>query len=279
MDELTGKVAVVTGAASGIGLAMARRFAAEGMRLVLADIEQAALDEAVASFEPGVEVLARVTDVADPGEVDALRDDAVDAFGTVHLVCNNAGVGGGGLCWETPLEDWEWVIGVDLWGVIHGVRAFVPLLVEQGEGHVVNTASMAGVTSPPFMGPYNVAKHGVVTLTETLYSELALVAPGVGATVVCPGWVRTRIDESSRNRPGGPSSAGPAGMQGGMSSLIASGIEPSEVADRVAEAVRTGGFYVFTHDWMPMIKARHARIERGEAPNVATIPGVRPDQG
>ncbi len=272
MESLEGKVAVITGAASGIGLAMARRFAADGMKLVLADIEQAALDEAMASFSPRVELLAKVTDVADWGAVEAFRDDAVDAFGTVHVVCNNAGVGSGGLTWEVSLEDWEWVLGVDLWGVIHGIKAFVPLLVDQGEGHVVNTASMAGVTSPPFMSPYNVAKHGVVTLTETLCSELGAVAPDVGATVVCPGWVKTRIDESARNRPGGAPEPVTAGVAGpGPSSLIATGIDPGAVADLVADAVLTNRFYVFTHDWMPMITARHDRIRNGEAPNPAVL--------
>ncbi len=271
MDSLDGKVAVITGGASGIGLAMARRFAAEGMKLVLADIEQLALDEAVGSFGEGVEVLGMAIDVADYSAVEALRDAAVDAFGTVHVVCNNAGVGSGGLSWEVPLEDWQWVIGVDLWGVIHGIKAFVPLLVEQGVGHVVNTSSMAGVTSPPYMAPYNVSKHGVVTLTETLYSELALVAPGVSATVVCPGWVKTRIDQSSRNRPGGATPAA-ALMEEAPNNPIATGIDPAAVADLVAEAVLTNQFYVFTHDWMPMIKARHDRIQNGQAPNPAMAP-------
>ena len=246
MDELEGKVAVVTGAASGIGLALATRLAAEGMQLVLGDVEAPALDAAASALrDGGAEVEAVVTDVSVAGDVDALGRAAIDRFGALHLAVNNAGVSGGGLSWEIPLETWDWILGVNLRGVIHGLRAFVPRIIESGGGHVVNTASMAGLTSPPFMGPYNVSKHGVVTLSETLYQELQLTHPEVGVTVVCPGWVRTRIHEADRNRP--PASRvvpdgqeGAAGLRDIVTSLIEGGLDPAEVADMVVAAVRSG---------------------------------------
>src|SRR5438270_2220448 len=175
MQDLKGKVAVVTGAASGIGNAMATRFAEEGMRVVLADIEEGPLADAEKRLgDGGATVLGVPTDVSKGDQVDALAARTFDAFGTAHVVCNNAGVATGGPMWTLTESDWAWVLGVNLWGAIHGVRAFVPRLVEQGEGHVVNTASMAGLTSAPMMGPYNVSKHGVVTISETLAAELAL---------------------------------------------------------------------------------------------------------
>lgn len=281
MDELSGRVAVVTGGASGIGLAMAKRFAGAGMRVVVADIEPGALDKAVAGLqEGGAEAVGVHTDVSSYDEVEALRDRALDAFGAVHVVCNNAGVGGGGQLWECTLADWQWVLGVNLWGVIHGVKAFVPLLVEQGEGHVVNTASMAGLTSPAFMGPYNVSKHGVVTLSETLHAELAAAAPGVGVSVVCPGWVHTNIDTSSRNRPEElANAAAPAGedqegaVAGVLHDLIANGLPPERVAEMVHDAVVERRFYVLTHpDWNSMISGRVERIVSGQNPEVGFLP-------
>lgn len=273
MEELSSKVAVVTGAASGIGRALADELAAAGMRLVLADIEPEPLEETVAALAGrGTEVIGIPTDVASWDAVAALRDGAFDRFDTVHLVVNNAGVGSGGQLWDLEISDWEWVLGVDLWGVIHGVKAFVPTLVAQGIGHVVNTASMAGLTSPPFMGPYNVAKHGVVTLTETLAAELGMVAPGVGTTVVCPGWVKTRIDDSARNRPGGDAVdpadiEATAGIRDAIGGLIAGGIAPQEVARAVVEAVRTNRFYVLTHpDMVGGIIDRTRRMADGLPP-------------
>ena len=280
MEELSGKVAVVTGGASGIGLALGRAFAAEGMKIVLADIEADALDKAVANLPEGTEVEAVVCDVSDAEQVDALRDRAVERFGSVHVVCNNAGVSAGGLVWEHSLDDWQWVMGVNLWGVIHGVKSFTPLMLEQGEGHIVNTASMAGLTSPPFMSIYNVTKHSVVTLSETLHSDLAMVgASGVGVSVLCPGWVQTRIHEAGRNRPGAEQGvqvaegADGAGFADVVGNLIASGLEPSDVAAMVVDAIRTGRFYVLTHpDWNPMISDRTDRIVGGKDPNLATLP-------
>ena len=177
MEELQGKVAVITGGASGIGRAVAEAAAAAGMKLVLADIEEAALKETDARLSAsGAEVLSVVTDVSVGSSVEELRDKALARFGAVHLVHNNAGVAVGGPLWTVSEADWTWVLGVNLWGVIHGIRAFVPVLIEQGEGHVVNTASLAGLTSPGMLGPYNVTKHSVVTMSETLYRDLHLWA-------------------------------------------------------------------------------------------------------
>ncbi len=282
-EQLSGKVAVVTGAASGIGLAMGRAFAAEGMDVVLADIERDRLEEVAADFPEGTGVEVVTCDVSDPDQVDELRERAVARFGTVHVVANNAGVSTGGPVWEQTLHDWRWVLGVNLWGVIHGVRSFTPLLLDQGEGHIVNTASMAGLVSPPFMGVYNVTKHAVVTLTETLHADLQLAgASGVGASVLCPGWVRTRIHEAGRNRPeelpaAGDAAAGGAfadpGVADFVADLIHSGLDPADVAAMVVDAVQHRRFYVLTHpEWSGMISARTDRIVAGEDPVIGGLP-------
>jgi NAD(P)-dependent dehydrogenase (short-subunit alcohol dehydrogenase family) len=205
MRELRHKVAVVTGGASGIGLALARRFAAEGMALVLADVEGEALDVAAAALDDeGAEVLAIRTDVSDPAQVEALAEAAFERHGSVHLLCNNAGVVHRGAAWEQSLEDWEWVLGVDLWGVIHGVRAFVPTMLASGEpGHVVNTASVAGLVPFLEIASYDVAKAGVVSLSESMYLDLRRQKAALGVSVLCRGVVNTRIYSSERNRPGG----------------------------------------------------------------------------
>jgi NAD(P)-dependent dehydrogenase (short-subunit alcohol dehydrogenase family) len=252
MEELTGKVVVVTGGASGIGLAVAQRFAEEGARLVLADIEGPALERAAATFADGTEVVTVLTDVSKGPEVDALRDAALDSFGAVHVVCNNAGVGGGGPMSEIDVATWEWVLGVNLWGVVHGVRAFLPVLLEQGEGHIVNTASVAGLYSAPFMGPYNVSKYGVVSLSETLAVELALTGSPVGVSVLCPSWVKTNIATSTRNRPTGdgpaPSPEDEAALAEIIDHFLSTGMEAGDVADHVVEAVRTNTFWILTHE-------------------------------
>jgi len=259
MDDLEGKVAVVTGAASGIGRALAERWATEGMKVVLADVEEGPLDAARDELDAtGADVLAVPTDVSDGAQVDALAKVTIDHFGGVHLVCNNAGVGGGGPMWEASLEDWEWVMGVNFWGVVHGIRAFVPHLVEQDEGHVVNTASIAGFAYAPMMGPYNASKAAVVAISETLQAELGMQGSKVGVTALCPGWVNTRIMDSDRNRPGGPVTDGlQAQGREAMKQVLATGAQPDEVANLVAAAVREGTNHVFTGDsWIDLARTR-----------------------
>jgi NAD(P)-dependent dehydrogenase (short-subunit alcohol dehydrogenase family) len=259
MDDFSGKVAVVTGGASGIGLGLARRFAREGMRVVLADVEQDALDAAAAALaaEHGADnVLAVPTDVRHDTAVDALAAATFERFGTAHIVCNNAGVGVGGLAWMVPADRWRWIVDVNLMGVAHGVRAFVPRMIEQGEGHVVNTASALGILTTPAMAPYAATKHAVVALSESLHFDLQLIGAPVGVSVLCPEWVRTNIAESERNRPGDVSEmAGLPGMPEGepvmrefVQSLVASGIDPDDVAGKVVDAVRSGRFWILPHD-------------------------------
>lgn len=283
MEDLTGRVAVITGGANGIGYAMAESFADAGTKLVLADVNEAELDAAVARLaKAGATVSGVVTDVAEASQVDALRDAALHTHGAVHVICNNAGVGSGGLSWEIPLEHYRWAIGVDLFGVIHGVHSFVPLFVEQGEGHVVNTASMAGLLSSAFMAPYNIAKHGVVTLSETLFAELASAAPGVGVSVLCPGWVNTRIYDAGRYAADGaaPIAASESGESdaGGaiaeyVKGLVTSGLDPSAVGALVLDAVLSRRFYVLTHpDWMPLVADRNHRIVEALDPMNSALP-------
>jgi len=262
VEELTGKVAVVTGGASGIGLALGKRVAAEGMKVVLADIEASALEAAAAELPATAEVLTVVADVSKAEQVDEIRRSAVDAFGAVHLLCNNAGVGTGGAMEDVPLADWEWVLGVNLWGVIHGIRTFLPGLREQGEGHIVNTASVAGLFAAPFMGPYTASKYAVVALSETLFSELAIGESPIGVSVLCPSWVKTRIAESSRNRPGGPGDPeAAAAIAGLVEGFVSTGIEPDQVAGAVVDAVRTRRFWILTHDdTRAAVSARTASI-------------------
>lgn len=278
MEELSGKVAVVTGAASGIGLAMVEAFVGEGMKVVMADIEADALEKAAAGLPEGADALTVVCDVSDAAQVDGLRDAAVERFGSAHVVCNNAGVSAGGPLWLASDDEWDWVLGVNLRGVISGVRAFTPLFLEQGEGHIVNTASMAGLVSAPLMGVYNVSKHGVVTLSETLAAELQMVgAEGVGVSVLCPGWVRTRIHEAGRNRPPSEEPMSVETMDEGMrefiAGVIAGGLDPSDVAAMVVHAIKTRSFYVLTHpDWAHFVSERTDRIVAGQNPIVASLP-------
>ena len=261
MRELRGKVAVVTGAASGIGRALAERCAAEGMRVCLADVERDALERAGEEIRStGADVLAVPTDVAQAEQVEALRDRVLQRFGAVHLVCNNAGVSLGGPVWEHPLDDWRWVLGVNLWGVIHGVHTFVPVLLAQGdEGHVVNTASMAGLTSPAGGGVYNTSKHAVVALSETLHRDLAARGARIGVSVLCPSFVDTRILESARNRPSARAVATPPPLNDEAKRMLAAGMAPAQVAAQVLAAIRRARFYVLTH---PEQKDRvRARLE------------------
>jgi len=268
-----GRVAVVTGAASGIGFALSERFAAEGMRVVMADIEAPALAEAADLLAGrGATVLPVPTDVSSGEQVDALRDRALEAFGAVHLVCNNAGVSGMGRpLWELTSQDWDWVLGVNLWGVIHGIRAFMPTLLEQDAAHMVNTASVAGVTTG-ILGPYSATKHAVVALSEALYFQLQQLGARVDVSVLCPGWVRTRIGESDRNRPAGlepPPNDDPAREMARefVRQLIETGMAPSEVAGHVVDAVRSGRFYVLTHpDMNDSIRRRAEEVVAGGPP-------------
>jgi NAD(P)-dependent dehydrogenase (short-subunit alcohol dehydrogenase family) len=254
VKEFKDKVAVVTGAASGIGRALADRCVREGMKVVLADVEAGALAETEAGMKAaGATVLAVRTDVSRAGDLEALARKTLEAFGAVHLLCNNAGVGTEAAVWETTAAEWEWVLGVNLWGVIHGVRVFVPLMLAQDtECHVVNTASVAGLISGPGLGAYKVAKHGVVTLSETLHHELAERGAKVKVAVLCPGVVSTRIMDSARNRPGhlpAPEPRGPAANARWefLRQMVQAGMAPAQVADAVFGAVREGRFYVLTH--------------------------------
>ena len=276
-----GRVAVVTGAASGIGLGLARRFAAEGLRVVLADVEEPALAKAAASIaESGASVLAVATDVADRRSVEALRDAALSRFGAVHVVCNNAGVGGPhGPLWECPPAEWDWVLGVNLNGVMNGVRAFMPVLLSQDAGHLVNTSSIFGVFAGT-LGPYGVSKHAVTALTETLYFNLQSQGVAhVGVSVLCPGAVRTNFGTSSRNRPAwaGPAEAGQAGPAEAerasaerFDQLAALGASPAEVAGMVLDGIRSRRFYILTSD------NRHAAVRRRGEEVVAGGPPTAP---
>jgi NAD(P)-dependent dehydrogenase (short-subunit alcohol dehydrogenase family) len=255
MRELTGKVAVVTGGASGIGRALAERFVREGMKIVLADVEEKALAETRDMLAAsGASVLAVRTDVSQAEQVEELARRTFDAFGTAHVVCNNAGVSVAGPAWQPSEADYRWVLGVNLWGVIHGIRAFVPRLVSQGEGHVVNTASIAGLISAPGMGPYCATKHAVVALSECLFHDLAIATSGkVNVSVLCPAWVNTRIAESDRNRPASAPrrererTPHEQRMEGLVKAAVAGGIPAHVVAEKVLRAIVEQKFWILTH--------------------------------
>ena len=254
MRQLTGRVAVVTGAASGIGRAMAGRFAAEGMRCVLADIEQEPLDRAVTELRrSGAAAIGVRTDVASAADVQALADRAVAEFGAVHVLANNAGVGSGSDFAKIPLEVWEWVLNVTLWGAIHGCRSFLPILLEQDEAHIVNTSSMAALNGHPLgLAPYTVAKFGVLGLTQNLFFELAATTGGrVGVFVLIPGLTRTRIFEGDRNRPASVPAPPPSGFvqtsRAAIAEAFQTALDPAAVADVVIDAIRERRFYILTH--------------------------------
>jgi NAD(P)-dependent dehydrogenase (short-subunit alcohol dehydrogenase family) len=270
MRDFKGKGAFVTGGASGIGLALGRAFAAAGAKVMLADIEGGALDKAVAELKrTGAEARGTVCDVSDRAAVVRAASETVAAFGKVHILCNNAGVGvGGAPADQIAPADWDWAVAVNLMGVIHGIAAFLPHLRRQGEGgHIVNTASMAGMTSPPMMSPYNVTKFGVVTLSESLALELQ--GTEIGVSVLCPGWVNTGIADSARRRParfGKAPEPTPlaASRRAEIAELLRSGMSPEEVAARVMAAIRDNDLYVFTHPEMRgAVEDRFRRILAG----------------
>ncbi len=259
IDNFSGKTAVLTGAGSGFGLECARIGARLGMNLVLVDVQQDALDAAAAEMQAaGSQVLARKVDVSNAAQMEQLAADVQQRFGAPHLVFNNAGVGAGGLVWENSVKDWEWVLGVNLWGVVHGVRLFTPMMLAAAKadpawrGHIINTASMAGLLAAPNMGIYNVSKHAVVSLSETLYQDLSLVTDQIGASVLCPFFVPTGINQSHRNRPGDLPAEKPTKSQligQAMSDkAVGSGkVTAAEVAQKVFDAAAQGQFYIYSH--------------------------------
>jgi NAD(P)-dependent dehydrogenase (short-subunit alcohol dehydrogenase family) len=275
MDDLRGKVAVITGGASGIGRALAERFAAEGMKIVIADIDEVAMRAVeVQLAEGGTEVLTQVCDTSLEAEVQALADAAMSRFGGAHVLCNNAGVIGKGDAWRSPIAVWDWVIGINLYGVIHGIRAFLPIMEDQGEGHIVNTASMAGLVALPGAAPYNVTKTGVVALSEGLYLELKATGSPVRVSALCPGFVKTNLAKGQKwtERLGSEPGAAQTPMAQMMDAVLAQGveegIEATDVANQVVDAIRTERFWILTHPEM-----RQAPVERMQRAAEQTNPG------
>ncbi len=276
MKEFKGKTAVITGGASGIGLAMGRRFAEQGMNIVLADIEATALDGAVSQLqEQGADCIGVATDVADAQQVQALAGRALDQYGAIHIACNNAGVFTGGLLWEESLADYEWLMDVNIRGVIHGIRTFIPIMIEQDcECHVVNTASMAGLTAMPYSGIYHMTKHAVLAMSESLYHELAFHAPKIGLSVLCPEAINTNIAASERNRPERHGDVVPSGERDMvMSALVdttAAGVGPEVMAQRVLDGIRDGRFYLISdEEWRQSANTRLDDIREGRNPTFA----------
>ena len=257
MKELRDKVAVVTGAASGIGRSLALRSAQEGMTVVLADIEASALARTEAEMRAlGATVLSVVTDVSKAEDVESLAQTTLDAFGAVHLLCNNAGVGKAGTIWEVSPSEWAWHLNVNLWGLIHGIRTFVPIMLEQDtECHILNTSSVTGVVAYPGLGVYQVTKAGIISLSETLYLELALCQAKIGVSVLCPGLVRTQIWDCERNRPisefeqatGSAADADNMVRKEGLKEAMTGGMDPDQVAECAFEAIQAEHFYILTH--------------------------------
>lgn len=283
-----GRVAVITGAASGFGRAFALKAAALGMKLVLADVDKTQLDETVAAVRAaGAEAIGVPTDVRDEAQVEALAKATLGAWGKVHLLFNNAGVGTGGFAWESSAKDWEWVFGVNVMGVANGVRAFTPIMLAQGEpAHIVNTASVAGLLSPPAMSVYNASKHAVVSLTETLYHDLRSVGATVGCSLLCPAFVPTGIANAERSRPDDLRNDAPptrsqqaADLQ--LQRAVRSGrLTPDYVAEATFDAIREGRFYILTHPQiLASVKLRHEDIEtlRNPTDPLSLKPEVKPD--
>ena len=286
IETLRGKVAVITGAGSGFGREFARIAAEEGMSLVLVDVQADALAETVAGLD-GIDILQRTLDVTDGVAMEALAADAFTRFGAVHLLFNNAGVGCTGLLWEATTRDWEWVLGVNLWGTIHGVRAFVPRMLANAKadpayrGRVINTASMAGLIDPPLMGSYNVAKHAVVSLSETLHQDLSLVTDQIGCSVLCPSWVATGIAKSHRNRPhDDPTRSRAAALGASMveKAIASAKVTADDVARLTFDAIAHDRFWVLPHPQaVEGVRERADALLSGGAPAdpYAAIPQVR----
>ena len=258
ISDFKGKTAVITGAGSGFGLACARIGASLGMRLVLIDVQQDSLDAASAELQAkGAQTMTFRLDVSNAAQMEAMADSVTAQWGAPNLVFNNAGVGSGGLIWENSTQDWEWVLGVNLMGVVHGVRLFTPMMLEAAaqdaawQGHIVNTASMAGLLNPPNMGVYNVSKHAVVSLSETLYQDLRLVTGQIGASVLCPYFVDTGISQSFRNRPasmdGNPTRSQQVQHAMISKAVASSKVSAAEVVQLVFDAVANNQFYIYTH--------------------------------
>ena len=280
MKDLHNKVAVITGGAEGIGKALAHAAAQRGMKLVLADISAERLSATVSEFEQqGYEVLGVVTDVAKEAAIQHLADQAYARFGAVHLLVNNAGVAVAKSAWETTAQDWEWVMGVNLYGVTHALRIFVPrMLAQDEEAHIVNTASMAGMISAPALAAYNVSKFGVVTLSEGLYHDLTIRKTKIGVSVLCPSWVNTRITESERNRDAEQRTK-PENLEkvsaktsAAIMKAVENGLAPEVVAEQVIQAVLDNQFYILTHaDSLPAISVRAQDILQGRQPSLLPI--------
>ncbi|MBP9906714.1 MAG: SDR family NAD(P)-dependent oxidoreductase [Rhodoferax sp.] len=277
MKNLKGKVAVITGGAEGIGKALAVLAASQGMKLVLADIDAARLDATVAAFTAqGIEAIGVRTDVSKADQVDHLAELAFERFSNVHLLCNNAGVACAKPVWETTPGDWEWVVGVNLYGVANGLRSFIPRMLANGEeGHIVNTASIAGLISSPSLAAYNATKHAVVTLTEGLHHDLKLRNAKIKASVLCPAWVKTRISASERNRTAGEafdaSKLDPVTLRigGAIQQAVADGIAAEKVARDVFDAIDSEHFYILTHpDSAAAVRIRMEDILEDRAPTM-----------
>ena len=281
MQDLNGKLAVVTGGASGLGLAFAHRFAAEGMRIAIADIEEPVLDQAVAELEAtGADVIGVRCDVSDHDSVRNLKVAVDEAFGAAHLLCLNAGVASNGLIVEQSLKAWRWVLGVNLFGIVHGLDVFLPGIIEQGEGHVVVTASICGHTSFAGVGPYNASKHAAVTVAETLHAELREMESAVGVSCLCPGFVGTNIYTAERNRPetlqdapGEPvSDEERMQLEVVTEWMAANALQPAEVADMVHDAVVSDTFWIFTdEEQVPQVGERQESVRTRRNPTAGRI--------
>lgn len=291
MNNFHGKVAVITGGASGLGREFALRAHHLGMKLVLADVQADALEQTGKELRAaGADLVTQLCDVRKGEQVQALADAAMAAFGAAHLLFNNAGVGSGGLIWENSEADWEWVLGVNLWGVIHGVRVFTPLMLASAkadpsfQGHIVNTASMAGLLNAPTMGVYNVSKHAVVSLSETLYHDLQLVEAPIGASVLCPYFVPTGISQSHRNRPedvrmtAGPTASQMAAQAMTVKAVESGKVSAADVARLTFEAIAAGQFYIYSHPGaLGNVASRMDEIVHGRNPAdpYAATPHIR----